>query len=166
MERDSKASWWPQALLERCYLTASDRFEISTPSVGEEEERQPQRIDSLGSGAAWTLAPPLTSQSSTFLWACMDLLLRMGKNPQRSGLDLHSFSVVVVIAHRNKSTEVCRGSWKIWDKVFLFHSLTKRPALIFLQCILYWQVHLPLLYKWLSCLHVPLFPPFPTAVSV
>lgn len=92
-------SWWPQPLLERWYLTDSDRFEIST-SVGEKEKSQLQKMDSLGSGA-WL--NPGTSFYITKFKFCMGLhgfVFKDGTNSQRSGLDLHLFSVVVIV-HRN-----------------------------------------------------------------
>lgn len=102
MERDYREeSWWPQPLLTvRWYLTDSDRFEISTRSVGGEEKSQPQKIDSFSSGACLN---PGTSFHITKFKFCMSLhgfAFKDGTKPQRSGLDLHLFSVAVMV-YRN-----------------------------------------------------------------
>lgn len=130
MERDYREeSWWSQPLLERWYLTDSDRFEISTTSVGEEEKSQPQKIDSLGSGA-W-LNPEPSSHITKFKF-CMSLhgfAFKDGTRPKRSALDLYSFSVVVTI-HRNLQ-KYAETPGKSETKFSYFTVLQKDPCLFF-----------------------------------
>lgn len=88
----------------------------------------------------WT---PGTSFHITKFKFCVGLHGFAFKNGKKTTKVRPGFTFVQCCYCTQKSTEVCRDSWNTWDKVFLFHSLTKRPALTFLQYILYWQVQLP-----------------------
>lgn len=131
MERDYREeSWWPQPLLERWYLTDSDRFEISTTSVGEEGKRRAslKRLTHWVQVPGWTLGPPLTSQSSSFVWACMNLLLRMGQN-QKGQAWIYILSVLLLLY-----TEIYRSMQRLLENLrqsFLISQSYKKTCAYF-----------------------------------
>lgn len=87
-----------------------------------EEKSQPQKIDSLSSGA-WLNSE--TSFHITKFRFCMSLhgfAFKDGTKPQRSGLDLHLFSVAVMVQRNLQRYAETPGKPEKKFSYFSFHN--------------------------------------------